>query len=40
MAGTRVALRTVVETAGPAHGNAQDLTPKERDDLLAFLLTL
>ncbi|HEX8698465.1 MAG TPA: MtsA protein, partial [Myxococcaceae bacterium] len=38
--GTRFPLRTVVETAGPAHGNAQALTPQERDDLLAFLLTL
>jgi hypothetical protein len=38
--GTRFALRTVVETAGPAHGNAQALTPQEREDLLAFLLTL
>jgi DNA-binding beta-propeller fold protein YncE len=38
--GTRFPLRTVVETAGSEHGNAQSLTPQERDDLLAFLLTL
>ncbi len=38
--GTRFPLRAVVETAGPEHGNAQALTPQERDDLLAFLLTL
>jgi hypothetical protein len=38
--GTRFALRAVLETAGPEHGNAQALTPQERDDLLAFLLTL
>lgn len=38
--GTRFPLRAVIESAGPAHGNAQALTPRERDDLLAFLLTL
>ncbi|MDY7226536.1 MtsA protein [Hyalangium rubrum] len=38
--GTRFPLRAVIESAGPAHGNAQALTPQERDDLLAFLLTL
>jgi hypothetical protein len=38
--GTRFPLRAVVETAGLAHGNAQALTPRERDDLIAFLLTL
>jgi DNA-binding beta-propeller fold protein YncE len=38
--GTRFPLRAVVESAGPEHGNAQALTPQERDDLIAFLLTL
>jgi len=38
--GTRFPLRAVLESAGPQHGNAQALTPQERDDLLAFLLTL
>ncbi len=38
--GTRFPLRAVLESAGPAHGNAQALTPQEQDDLLAFLLTL
>jgi DNA-binding beta-propeller fold protein YncE len=38
--GTRFPLRAVLESAGPEHGNAQSLTPQERDDLLAFLLTL
>ncbi|WP_224242080.1 NHL repeat-containing protein [Hyalangium gracile] len=38
--GTRFPLRAVLESAGPQHGNAQALTPEERDDLLAFLLTL
>lgn len=37
---TRFPLRAVLETSGPQHGNAQALTPEERDDLLAFLLTL
>jgi len=35
------ALRAVLELAGPApHGAATALTPGQRDDLLAFLLTL
>ncbi|WP_224370247.1 MtsA protein [Hyalangium versicolor] len=38
--GTRFPLRAVIESAGPQHGNAQVLTPQEKDDLLAFLLTL
>jgi DNA-binding beta-propeller fold protein YncE len=38
--GTRFPLRTVLESSGPAHGNARALTPREQDDLLAFLLTL
>jgi hypothetical protein len=38
--GTRFPLRAAIETAGPAHGNAQALTPRERDGLIAFLLTL
>lgn len=38
--GTRFPLRAVLESAGPKHGDAQALTPDERDDLLAFLLTL
>jgi hypothetical protein len=38
--GTRFPLRAVIENSGPQHGNAQALTPEERDDLLAFLLTL
>jgi DNA-binding beta-propeller fold protein YncE len=38
--GTRFPLRAVLDSAGPKHGNAQVLTPQERDDLLAFLLTL
>ncbi|MFL5343784.1 MAG: MtsA protein [Hyalangium sp.] len=38
--GTRFPLRAVIESAGPKHGNAQALTPQERDDLLSFLLTL
>jgi hypothetical protein len=38
--GTRFPLRAVIESSGPKHGNAQALTPEERDDLLAFLLTL
>ncbi|WP_323383375.1 MtsA protein [Myxococcus dinghuensis] len=37
---TRFPLRAVLESAGPKHGGASDLTPAERDDLLAFLLTL
>ncbi|WP_223752400.1 MtsA protein [Myxococcus sp. RHSTA-1-4] len=37
---TRFPLRAVLETSGPKHGNAQALTAEERDDLLAFLLTL
>jgi hypothetical protein len=38
--GTRFPLRAVIEGSGPQHGNAQALTPEERDDLFAFLLTL
>jgi DNA-binding beta-propeller fold protein YncE/mono/diheme cytochrome c family protein len=38
--GTRFPLRAVIESSGPKHGNAQTLTPQEKDDLLAFLLTL
>lgn len=38
--GTRFPLRTVIESAGPQHGNARELTPQERDDLLAYLMTL
>jgi hypothetical protein len=38
--GTRFPLRAVIDSAGPQHGNAQALMPQERDDLLAFLLTL
>jgi len=38
--GTRFPLRAVLESAGPQHGNAQALTPQERDDLIAFILTL
>lgn len=38
--GTRFPLRAVLEISGPQHGNTQALTPQERDDLLAFLLTL
>jgi hypothetical protein len=38
--GTRFPLRAVLETSGPKHGDSQALTPEERDDLLAFLLTL
>lgn len=38
--GTRFPLRAVIESAGPKHGQAQSLTPQEKDDLLAFLLTL
>lgn len=38
--GTRFPLRAVIDSAGPKHGNAQALTPQEKDDLLAFLLTL
>ncbi|MCE9669397.1 MtsA protein [Myxococcus stipitatus] len=37
---TRFPLRAVLETAGPKHGGASTLSPAERDDLLAFLLTL
>ncbi|WP_225409854.1 NHL repeat-containing protein [Stigmatella hybrida] len=37
---TRFPLRALLETSGPAHGNARALTPREQDDLLAFLLTL
>jgi mono/diheme cytochrome c family protein len=37
----RFALREVVEKySGPAHGHAELLGPRERDDLLAYLLTL
>lgn len=38
--GTRFPLRAVLETSGPKHGDAQALTAEERDDLLAFLMTL
>jgi sugar lactone lactonase YvrE len=37
---TRFPHRAVLESAGPKHGNAQALTPEERDDVLAFLMTL
>ncbi|WP_426749318.1 MtsA protein [Myxococcus sp. Y35] len=37
---TRFPLRAVLESSGPKHGNASALTPEERNDLLAFLLTL
>ncbi|WP_181790493.1 MtsA protein [Myxococcus llanfairpwllgwyngyllgogerychwyrndrobwllllantysiliogogogochensis] len=37
---TRFPLRTVLETAGPAHGDARAFSSEERDDVLAFLLTL
>nr|WP_211194360.1 MtsA protein [Pyxidicoccus fallax] len=37
---TRFPLRAVLESSGPRHGDARSLTPEERDDLLAFLLTL
>jgi sugar lactone lactonase YvrE len=37
---TRFALRAVLEASGPQHGNARALAPEERDDLLAFLMTL
>jgi hypothetical protein len=36
----RFALRAVLELSGSAHGQVQGLTPQERNDLLAFLLTL
>lgn len=36
----RFALRAVLELSGPGHGHVQGLTPQERNDLLAFLLTL
>lgn len=37
----RYATRVVLEHySGPQHGNAQALTPEERDDLLAFLMSL
>ncbi|MCP3138998.1 NHL repeat-containing protein [Pyxidicoccus xibeiensis] len=38
--GTRFPLRAVLEASGPKHGDTRALTPGERDDLLAFLLTL
>ncbi|NOJ96057.1 MtsA protein [Corallococcus coralloides] len=38
--GTRFPLRTLLETPGLNHGAAQELTAGERDDLLAYLLTL
>jgi sugar lactone lactonase YvrE len=39
--GSRFPLRTLLETPGlEKHGKAQALTPEERDDLLAYLLTL
>jgi hypothetical protein len=37
---TRFPLRALLETSGPKHGDTRALTPEERDDLLAFLLTL
>ncbi|AGC42686.1 hypothetical protein MYSTI_01338 [Myxococcus stipitatus DSM 14675] len=37
---TRFPLRSVLETSGPAHGDARAFHPQERDDVLAFLLTL
>ncbi|WP_414115088.1 MtsA protein [Corallococcus macrosporus] len=37
---SRFALRALLESSGPRHGHASALTPEERDDLLAFLLTL
>ncbi|MBE4747602.1 MtsA protein [Corallococcus sp. ZKHCc1 1396] len=37
---SRFPLRTLLETPGLKHGEAQVLTPEERDDLLAYLLTL
>lgn len=36
----RFALRVAVERWAPAHGRADQLTPSERDDLLAFVLSL
>ncbi|RKH64883.1 MtsA protein, partial [Corallococcus aberystwythensis] len=38
--GSRFPLRTLLETPGLEHGGAQELTAGERDDLLAYLLTL
>lgn len=38
--GSRFPLRTLLERSGPQHGAARELTPEERDDLLAYLLTL
>lgn len=39
--GTRFALRDVLETyGGPRHGNSAALGPEERNDLLAYLLSL
>ncbi|RKI52792.1 MtsA protein [Corallococcus sp. AB049A] len=40
VAAARFPLRMLVERSGPEHGATQDLTPQERDDLLAYLLTL
>nr|WP_226994002.1 MtsA protein [Myxococcus hansupus] len=37
---TRFPLRAVLESSGVKHGNAGALTSEERDDLLAYLLTL
>ncbi|PZR11901.1 MAG: MtsA protein [Archangium gephyra] len=37
---TRFPLRTAVEKWAPAHGRADLLTPQERDDLLAYVLSL
>ena len=37
---TRFPLRALLETSGPKHGDTRALTPEQRDDLLAFLLTL
>ncbi len=37
---SRFPLRAVLESSGVKHGDAGALTPEERDDLLAFLLTL
>ncbi|RKH39503.1 MtsA protein [Corallococcus sicarius] len=38
--GSRFPLRTLLETPGLKHGDALALTPEERDDLVAYLLTL
>ena len=38
--GSRFPLRTLLETPGLKHGDALALRPEERDDLVAYLLTL